>query len=56
MISSVIPHLNELWIKCSLNIISKFLHLSQREKDMAKHAKEVQLYMETNRHGVMLRR
>lgn len=57
MISSVIPHLNELWMKCSSNNISMFLHLSQREKDVvAKHAKEVQLYTQTNRHGVMLTR
>lgn len=57
MISSVIPRLNELWMKCSSNNISMFLHLPQREKDVvAKHAKEVQLYMQMNRHGLMLTR
>lgn len=31
MIRSIISHLNELWIKCSLYIVSMSFHLSQRE-------------------------
>lgn len=31
MIRSIISHLNELWIKCSLHTVSMLFHLSQRE-------------------------
>lgn len=51
MINSVIPHLNELWVKYSLYIIS--VSLSQREKDIEVKDAEVWLYTQTIRQGVM---